>query len=133
MNQLNVQNYIDPIIHSRITRCSCHFSQIAKTMPNPHSQLYNKECPIPPPQITQFNFITLTSINKKGYDFEQLVGNTCIKRNYFLTHKSMVKPIKKPSQMFFISINQLTSFIIDLKQSKTQEDILMFKQLDDCM
>jgi hypothetical protein len=86
-----------------------------------------------PAQFTQFNFITLTSINKKGYDFEQLVGNTCIKRNYFLTHKSMVKPIKKPSQMFFISINQLTSFIIDLKQSKTQEDILMYKQLDDCM
>jgi hypothetical protein len=25
-----------------------------------------------PPQFTQFNFITLTSINKKGYDFEQL-------------------------------------------------------------
>jgi hypothetical protein len=25
--------------------------------------------------------------------------------------------------MFFDSINQLTSFIIDLKQSKTQEDI----------
>jgi hypothetical protein len=102
MNRLNVQNYIEAIIYLGITRCSCHFPQIAKNMPtSPFAKLYNKKCPIPPPQLAQFNFITLISINKKGYSFEQLVGNTCIKRNYFLTHKTMVKVIQKPSSRFF--------------------------------
>jgi hypothetical protein len=79
-------------------------------------------------------FISLTSINKKGYDFEQLVGNTCIKRNYFLNSQKYGKTHTKTKSNIFDSINQLTSLIIiNLKQSKTQECILMNEQFDHCM